>query len=147
MLSKLSGFLANILNEHGASSLSPEDRELLKGLESEVTPSEPLAYAVLLVDLATVDQKFDKREHAIISGTLKELFNSTPREADDLIAEARHVLAAFRDSVSFVSKIKEEYSSDERAQLYAIIEKVIGADLKENSYETLLREKFRKLLE
>ena len=145
--------LRNLLNQLEAAvaqakglELSADDTALLKGLSAQGEPSEARAYAVLLVDLALADQHFDKRERRVIEETLIDLFKVSVKDAGHLIGEARNIVSSFRDPSTFIKKIKEEYSYEERNRLYEVIERIIAADERENPSEIYLRAKFRNLL-
>ena len=123
-----------------------EDQSMLDGLLSEDKMDEATAYALLLTDLARSDGNFDKNEKTVIEKTLLELFPGRSEDAEILIRTANNVLDTFRESSSFITRIKEEYSQEERDKLYNLIDKVIASDNFEDPVETYLRQKFKTAL-
>ena len=123
-----------------------QDDLLLAGLSVGDKMDEALAYAVLLTQLAMCDGKFDQAEHSVISNSIAKLFPEHVDDSATLIQTAKHMLTAFRGVNSYVDRIKEEYSIEERERLYDLIEGVINADGHEDQMETYLRDKFKQLL-
>lgn len=123
-----------------------EQESLLEGLSVSMEMDEALAYAVLLTDLAMSDGEFHQAEHGVIVSAIAKNFPDHKDDADVLIKTARHLILSFRGPQSFVDRMKQQYSAEERQTIYLLIDKVLSADGHEEAIENYLRKKFRELL-
>lgn len=105
-----------------------------------------VALAVILVDLASCDQNFEPQEYAVIQKGLTRLFGTDKSEVSALINQATTVLGNLRGSASYVKKLKDNLSLEERQTVMDIIDDVIESDGVEDGFEVYLRTKFADLL-
>ena len=106
-----------------------------------------LALAVLLVDLASVDQNFDMREYNTIAAGLARIFGTNLHEVQSLVNQANLVLKNLRGTSRFAELLRDNLSVEERQDVMKIIDEVISADGIEDGFETYLRHKFSDLLQ
>lgn len=104
------------------------------------------ALAVLLVDLASIDQNFDMNEYHIIQSGLNRVFGTTPAQVTELINRAQLTLGTLRGSSKFAEKLRDSLSEDARKQILELIDQVIMADGEKSDFEIYLRSKFKDLL-
>ncbi len=123
-----------------------EDKVMLESLLSESKLDEAQAYAYVLSSIASADGQYDAAERKLVSNILNEIFPGRKADIGHLISNAENMIANFRSSESYVARIKEEYSEEERQKLYNAIDQVIGSDGVNHEAEAYLREKFRKAL-
>lgn len=123
-----------------------EDRSSIEGLLSQGQIEEATAYSFLLTELAISDGKFDEDERKVIQATLSALFPDSENDAANLIKIAENLINNYREPSSFIARIREEYSLEERERLFQAIDKVISADSFTDETEKYLREKFRAAL-
>jgi uncharacterized tellurite resistance protein B-like protein len=108
---------------------------------------EAAAYALILTELGMADGNFDAKERAVVADALKELFPARAKEVPGIIKAAENLVNSFRGSASVIARIRREYSAEDKAKLFALIDKVIAADNHQDEIELYLRDKFHSLLE
>ena len=117
------------------------------GLEVSLDPSEPMAYAALLIELAAADGEIEGPELRVIEQALEKQFGLPPEEVNDIVGAACARYAAFRGRSSMITKIKEEYSPEEQQVLFKALQDVIAADGEIDSDESLLEARLKSLLQ
>ncbi len=148
MLSGLHHHLSKLLSRSRTHRrLLHDDGDLLSAVAPDDPIDEPTAYAVLLTELALADGSMDRNEEKVIEEALGQMPGVRPKDVPILMDRARSILNSFRGPFSFVSRIKREYSQQEREKLFVVIDKLIKADGVETAYEQYLREKFHALLQ
>ena len=105
-----------------------------------------LAFAVVLVDLASCDQKFAPREYQVIAGGLRRLFSTPKERVKSLVNQANVVLANLRGTSRFAMMLRDNLDGDEKRAVMETIDDLIGSDGVEDGFETYLRTKFADLL-
>ncbi|MCB0339034.1 MAG: TerB family tellurite resistance protein [Bdellovibrionales bacterium] len=105
-----------------------------------------LAVAILLVDLATIDQNFEMQEYNVIVDGLRRLFGTTPRDVSALINQAQLVIANLRGTAKFAELLKEELTHAEKTSVLSVINEVIDADGERDGFELYLLNKFTDIL-
>ncbi len=122
----------------------------LKGTKGKNAPSKrslELAMAVLLVDLAGCDENFEQREYQVIVSGLQRMFGTSRSEVSALVNQATLELANLRGPSRFAELLKENLNLQERQRIMQIVEEIIMADAKEDSFEIYLRNKLANLLD
>jgi uncharacterized tellurite resistance protein B-like protein len=143
MLRNISNILSSVISSSNARS---DNEELLASIMADDSIPENLAYTTLLLDLARADGNFDPREHAVISSAVQRLFHESPEKCALLIESAENMLDAFRGPGQFVTAVREQYSPEEREQLYTLIEGVVLADGTEDPVEQFFKKKLKNSL-
>jgi uncharacterized tellurite resistance protein B-like protein len=123
-----------------------EDKILLEGVQVEDKLDEAQAYAYIFADIASIDGQFADSERDLITSILLEIFPDRRVDIPYLIKNAENMLASFRSSGSFVERIRQEYSLEERQKLYDAIDRILSADGKNDPMEEFQRERFKKAL-
>ncbi|RMD86622.1 MAG: hypothetical protein D6808_02930 [Candidatus Dadabacteria bacterium] len=119
--------------------------------KSKISSSVPVqdlefAAAVLLVDLASIDQNFDMVEYQAIVNGLNRIFGTTHEEVQEMVNRANRVLKQLRGTSRFGELLRKNLPETERKAIMDLINEVIMADGKEDGYEIYLREKFKEML-
>jgi uncharacterized tellurite resistance protein B-like protein len=115
--------------------------------KSSVKRSElELALSVILVDLASCDQKFDSEEFQAVSRGLRRIFGTQKTDVVALVQRAQSVIDNLRGTANFAKLLRQHLSQKDRDLIAEIIEEVIAADGVEDGFETYLRSKYFELL-
>jgi uncharacterized tellurite resistance protein B-like protein len=105
-----------------------------------------LAAAALMVEAATMDDTFDQTERVRIGQLIRERFELSAAEAEDLLAEAEHAASASVEWHGFTSAIKEGFDHGERVELIEMLWDVAYADGQLHDYEASLLRRIAGLL-
>ena len=105
-----------------------------------------LAVAILLVDLASIDQNFDMEEFSVIRDGLNRIFGTTGDEVSKLVNQATLVLRNLRGTSKFAEVLRDSLSNEDKKEIINLIDQVIAADSKMDDYEVYLKHKFADLL-
>ena len=154
MHSLLRNMIDNIMINDEVRGISRRDAKGGRGRKNEASIYDDedagydtqLAYAVLLVDLAMIDQRVDQREYQVIAQSLIRLLKIHPKEVAVLVERAKKELAAFRGSTGFGEQLGQVLSIEERQALLKAIEEIIIADGVVDGFEVYLHQRFAKLL-
>ena len=144
MLPSLKRFIQALKRE--ADWQDAEDEQLRIGLRTDDEPSEPLAYAALLVELAMVDGRLDPREEAVITALLTSYFKLSPHDAAQTLSSAKVYGGNSWMRKVFLNKIREEYSPEEQQALFQALGAVVAADGRAQGEELVLVQRLRELL-
>lgn len=106
----------------------------------------PLAFAVVLVELASSDQKFDPVEYNAICNGLKRLFGATREQVSALINQANLTLGNMRGTSEYTELLQKGLSEEDKLAALDVFDEVINADGEVDGYEAFLRQKFLRLL-
>lgn len=123
-----------------------DDDELLHSLTETDKIDISLAAAVALVDLAWADNDFEQSEYHFIVKRLRDQFQLSAVDIEDLLAYAQGRHAAHRSSYSFIEFVRNQWTDDQREQLFQLITGVIAADGEVDPIEKRLQTKFYELL-
>ena len=121
------------------------DEALLEELCSTDEVPLDLARAVLLVDLAMIDARFDAREYEFIVNVLCSNMGISEDEAVSLIKTASSMIQ-FRGSHSFAVELQKRLSLEQRQHLADEISRIISADGQQDGFEIYLSSKLRDML-
>ncbi len=116
----------------------PEDGEDHSAIE--------LAYAVLMIDLALVDNNFNKNEHEFVKVTLGKLFNLSLDEVYKLMDDAQQIVTENHDADDFACHLKNSLHAEKREELVGILDNLLAVDGRRNSFEIDLRDRYQMLL-
>lgn len=97
-----------------------------------------LAAAVLLVEAARIDGRFEETERKTIKTLIQARFGLDPQETDHLLAEADREAAWAGELWSYVRVIKNRFSHAERVSLIEMLWEVAYADGVLHDYEANL---------
>jgi uncharacterized tellurite resistance protein B-like protein len=101
---------------------------LLKGPEPPRRPDLRLSVAVLLLEAARQDDKFDPRERAVIETLLTRRFNLAPAECVHLMAAGEKSTAYIVGLYGHTSEITGQMTPDDRLALVEMLWEVAYAD-------------------
>jgi uncharacterized tellurite resistance protein B-like protein len=127
-------------------------RRLLTGQSSEAQSvahsfeERQLAAAALMVEAATMDDRFDADERVRIGQLVQDRFGLSADEAADLIAEAEQAVSASVQWHGFTSAIKDGFDHAERVELIEMLWEVAYADNELHDYEASLLRRIAGLL-
>ena len=125
---------------------------LLTGRSPQAQPAahsfeeRQLAAAALMVEAATMDDRFDAAERDQITALVRAHFGLSPEEARDLLAEAERAASASVEWHGFTRAIKEGFDHTERVQLIEMLWEVAYADGELHDYEASLLRRVAGLL-
>ena len=105
-----------------------------------------VAFAVVLVDLASCDQQFAPREYLAISSGLRRLFGTPKERVQGLVNQANIILANLRGTSRYATLLKNNLDIEEKTAVMETIDDLIAADGVEEGFEVYLRTKFADLL-
>lgn len=105
-----------------------------------------LAYAVVLVDLAFVDDDFTIVEHEFIKTRLQGLFSLELDETYDLIREAQDIIRNNDTIAIYTECLKEKLSAEEKEKLIRMLDQMIRFEGKEHGFEQTLRDRYEHML-
>ena len=105
-----------------------------------------LALTVLLVDLASCDEKFQPEEYNMIANGLRRLFGTSREQVQALVNQATQVLRNLRGTSQFATLLKESLSEEQKLAIMEIVEDIINADGVVEGFEIYLRHKLTDLL-
>ena len=106
----------------------------------------PLAFAIVLVELASSDQNFEPAEYNAICNGLKRLFGATREQVSALINQANLTLGNMRGTSEYTELLQKGLSEEDKLAALDIFDEVINADGQVDGYEAFLRQKFLRLL-
>jgi uncharacterized tellurite resistance protein B-like protein len=87
-----------------------------------------LAAAALLIEVATVDTRFDDAERARIAAFVRDRFSLSEDEVEALLAAAQAEVDGASQLYAFTTAIKNGFSYDERVALMESLWEVVYAD-------------------
>jgi uncharacterized tellurite resistance protein B-like protein len=105
-----------------------------------------LAAAALLVEAASLDDRFDAAERARIEALLSSHFGLDQAEAKELLAEGEQASNASVQWQGFTNAIKEGFGPEERIALIEMLWEVAYADGEVHDYEASLIRRVTGLL-
>ena len=105
-----------------------------------------VAFAVLLVDLASCDQQFAPREYLAISSGLRRLFGTPKERVKALVNQANIILANLRGTSRYAALLKNNLDMEEKTAVMETIDELISVDGIEDGFEVYLRTKVADLL-
>jgi len=109
-------------------------------------PKAELAYAIILLDLALIDDDFDQREQGLIYAKLKEAFGLRPEKVEELIKKAKAIVSGTGEIESFAEYIGVNFSREKREEVIGALDAVLLADEIEHPFEIDLRNRYAKIL-
>ncbi|MCB0311220.1 MAG: TerB family tellurite resistance protein [Bdellovibrionales bacterium] len=105
-----------------------------------------LALAVILVDLASCDQKFQPDEYQAIVNGLRRVFGSDRSSVSALVNRSKLALANLRGSGDFSSMLRDNLNEAEKQLVMEIIDELILADGKIDGFERYFRTRYAQAL-
>lgn len=129
--------LQHILNLFSASQSAPSKHGMHE---------MHLAASALLIEAARLDGNFDLRERAAIERVLRERFELTEAEADDLIEAAEAKVSSSTQLFEFTRVIARSFTEEERIGLVEMLCEVMYADGTLHDYEASLFRKIGELI-
>lgn len=110
------------------------------------TPRIQLALAVILVDLALVDNAFVEEEKSYITSKIRQYFNLSPEAALRLQAQAKDVVMACELQDLLAAGLRVDLPLEERQAINQFMEELVLADRVKVDLEQRLIERYRRLL-
>lgn len=105
-----------------------------------------VAAAVMLVEVAHVDNEYSASEQEAIRAIVKQRFSLTDAEVEDLVKEAEQEVKDATDYYRFTRRIKETFSHEECVNLVQLLWEVVLADGSTDAYENNLMGRVTDLL-
>lgn len=105
-----------------------------------------LALTVILVDLASCDQNFDRSEYHFIGKVLREIFGTTPDEVKPLVNQAITILSNLRGTNSYADLLAENLPDEKKHLVLEAIDTMIDIDGVEDGFETYHRARLERML-
>ena len=105
-----------------------------------------LATCVLMLEAARADNDFSDDERRHIRSVLRQRFELTPEEADELLEQAMTVHDASTSLHQFTREINKAFSVAEKVQIVEEIWRIFYADKYLDGHEDHLAAKLRNLL-
>ncbi len=105
-----------------------------------------LALTVLLVELASCDEKFLPEEYHLIATGLKRIFGTTKEQVQTLVNQATQTLRNLRGTSQFGNLLKENLDEETKLAIMEIIDDVIHADGVVEGFELYFRHKIAGFL-
>ncbi|HMO19069.1 MAG TPA: TerB family tellurite resistance protein [Oligoflexia bacterium] len=131
--------------------LNTPDRQEQKKLFDSFSISDeiplPKAYAMLLVDVALIDNKFDKKEYDYIFNYFRTKFHMEEHEIRELISMCNALISNMRSTEAFAEFLSKELDLEERRRLLNTLTGLIKSDGIEDGFELYLKSRFSKLLD
>ena len=97
-----------------------------------------LAVAVLLVEAAHMDERFDDGERTAIAGLIESRLGHSAEEARELIDAAEEVAQEMGELWTFARVVKDRFTEDERIGMIEMLWEVAYADGELHHYEANL---------
>lgn len=106
-----------------------------------------LAYTILLVNLASIDNDFSPRESFFIKGKLQEHLGISYEDAIELVKQARIIIDQKNiDLDQFGDYLAEHLPESKRQTLLKDVDTLIAEDRVHHPFEKHLRERYVRLL-
>lgn len=106
-----------------------------------------LAYTILLVNVASIDNDFAPRESYFIKQKIQQQFDLTYDESEALMNEAKAIVDKDdRDLKEFGTYLRQHLPHSRREELLSIVDKLISEDKVNHPFEKHLRNKYAKWL-
>jgi len=122
------------------------DSERPGGLAQDSGRRIQVATAVILLEVANADDDFSESEQDTVIGILKDNFDLSNDEVDDLIAASDEERKGSVDMWHFANIINENYSEPEKHSVMENIWRVIYADGRLDKYEDHIVHKLATIL-
>jgi uncharacterized tellurite resistance protein B-like protein len=132
MLSKLKALLE--IDEQGSARLT------------ELKPEPQVAVCAILLEVARIDGDFDPAERETIVTSLREAYDLSLDEVEDLIALAEEERARHPDLWAFTNVIGRAYTPEEKLTVLVMVWQVIFADEVLDVHEDMLVHKLQHML-
>lgn len=130
------------------TSASNDSRPIPLAKRKKTSKAElELAMTVLLVDLATCDEKFQPEEYQLIANGLRRLFGTSRHQVQALVNQSNQVLRNLRGTASFANLLRDNLSESERLSVMEVIDEIIEADGHIDGFEIYIRHKLAALLD
>lgn len=107
---------------------------------------QQLAAAALLVEVATIDRRFDDTERQRIIEFVRSRFALSDSEADALIGAAQSAVEKSTQLYAFTTAIKNGFSYEERVTLMESLWEVVYADGQADPFEDQLMRRIGGLI-
>lgn len=105
-----------------------------------------LATAVLLVEVMRIDDETTPAERTAVQHAIREKFNLTDQETDDLIGLAEEEVRQATDYFQFTSMINQHFSQGQKERVIELMWRIAYADAAIDAHERHLLRKIAALL-
>ncbi len=105
-----------------------------------------LAVAVLLVEAARMDERFDDKERAAIARLIETRLELPADDAEALVDAADEIAEEMGELWTFARVVKDRYSQDERVEMIEMLWEVAYADGELHHYEANLLRRIAGLI-
>lgn len=118
-----------------------------KGEAKDAAPDElHLAVAVMLVEAARMDERFDDDERAAIARLIETRLGLPVDDAEALVDTADEVAEEMGELWTFARVVKDRYSHDQRVEMIEMLWEVAYADGELHHYEANLLRRIAGLI-
>lgn len=132
--------LKSVFEEQGEGNKGKQKRRGVPTADLE------LAFAVLLVDMASCDQNFEQKEYIMIGSALKRLFGTPKDRVQTLVNQANTIMNNLRGTSRYAALLRDNLDLDEKKVLMETVDELIFSDGEEGGFERYLRTKLADLL-
>lgn len=105
-----------------------------------------LAWAVLLVDMASIDNDFSPRESYFIKQKMTDHLGVTYEQAVELVNEAEKLVQRSESVREFGDYLRAHLSQSKRKELLSVLDELISEDKVKHPFERDLRKRMAKRL-
>mgnify|MGYP002713332325 CR=1 FL=1 len=105
-----------------------------------------VAIAVLLVDIALVDNEFDPKEHEWVIKLLMSFLSLSRDRAYELLDKATDIVETNRDPEAYAVYLRDTIPATERESIVELLDEIVKADHDKDHFELRLRERYQELL-
>jgi uncharacterized tellurite resistance protein B-like protein len=127
-------------------TLFSQTSEVFSTTSIDAQDGQQLAAAALLVEVATVDRRFDDEERRRIVDFVRSRFALSEVEADALVEAAQSKVDGSTQLYGFTTAIKNGFSYEERVRLMETLWEVVYADGKADPFEDQLMRRIGGLI-
>ena len=141
--------MSNHTKPNGASvSPAPSLLTSVKRLTTGSTVHAPeeiiLATAIVLLEIASLDDKVDKFEGALIQSGLSSLFNASQAEVANIILQAKNHLGNLRGSSAEIQILKESLDPISRREVLKLVNDLTNIHGAPEGFEIYLRNRVQQ---
>lgn len=120
--------------------------EMLLGLGISDEVSKELAFMVVLVSLATIDNNFHYNEYSYIFSEMSKRFKLSHDQIQSSIKQVEVMIASKGGTQFIFDHMRNTFSKEDRLQLMEMVQGLIKADSVIDGFEAYLTQTFRKQL-
>lgn len=118
----------------------------IQGASSNSPMELALAVAVVLVEVASLDESLDKFERSIIHSGLQSLFKLSEQEVSQIVLTARNQIATLRGSSAEAQILSDSLDAMSKRRVGQLVDDLLNTHGGPQGFEIFLRKKLRDAL-